>query len=400
LSRKPVFFAPWRNDFQAGFPAKSPGRRAEKSNLRDTKTQYYMDLQNLVRENIKRLTPYSSARKEFSGAARIFLDANENSFGSPLEHDFNRYPDPLQTRIKRELAAVHPVAPDEIFVGNGSDEAIDLLFRIFCEPRRDNIVICPPTYGMYEVSAEINDVEIRRANLTLDFELDLPAIEKAAGANTKLLFICSPNNPTGNGFPREDTLRLAKSFAGIVVVDEAYIHFSKDESLAGEINNYPNLVVLQTFSKAWGLAGLRVGLAFANREIIRLFNQVKPPYNVSEIAQEAILSALQNRETVEATVRQIIYERGHLIEKLGRSPFVTKIYPTDSNFVLVKTIDAASIYRFLLDEKIVVRNRDNVELCQGCLRITVGTPEENQSLLKALSKLAALKNRGREENDK
>ena len=245
-------------------------------------------LENLVRENIKRLVPYSSARKEFTGAARIFLDANENSFGSPLGKNYNRYPDPLQWKLKEKIAEINSVNPAEIFIGNGSDEAIDLLFRIFCEPRRDNILICPPTYGMYEVSAEVNDVEVKRANLTKDFKLDLAAIENAIDENTKLLFICSPNNPTGNSFGREEILNLAKSFGGIVVVDEAYIHFSSEKSLIDEINNFPNLVVLQTFSKAWGLAGLRVGLAFANAEIIALFNKVKPPYNISEIAQNAI----------------------------------------------------------------------------------------------------------------
>ncbi|HQU86208.1 MAG TPA: histidinol-phosphate transaminase, partial [Pyrinomonadaceae bacterium] len=281
-------------------------------------------------------------------------------------------------------AANYSVKPTEIFLGNGSDEAIDLLFRIFCEPRKDNILICPPTYGMYEVSAEINDVEIKRANLTEDFRLDLNAIESAFNKNTKLLFICSPNNPTGNSFAKAEILNLTKNFNGIVVVDEAYIHFSSEESLLSEINNFPNLVVLQTFSKAWGLAGLRVGLAFANEEIIKLFNKVKPPYNISEIAQNAILEAFENAEQVEKTIAEIISEREKLIENLRGFSFVKKIYPTDANFVLVKTSDAEKIYKFLLDEKIVVRNRNNVELCEGCLRITIGTPQENESLLKAL----------------
>lgn len=345
------------------------------------------NLENIVRENIKRLTPYSSARKEFSGEAQIFLDANENSFGSPLSVNYNRYPDPLQWKIKEKVAAKNSVKPTEIFLGNGSDEAIDLLFRIFCEPKRDNILICPPTYGMYEVSAEINDVEIKRANLTDDFQLDLKAIENEINVNTKLLFICSPNNPTGNSFEREEILNLTKNFGGIVVVDEAYIHFSSEKSLLDQINNFPNLVVLQTFSKAWGLAGLRVGLAFANEEIIKLFNKVKPPYNISEIAQNAILEAFENAEKVEKTIVEIISERKKLIEKLREFSFVKKIYPTDANFVLVKTSDAEKIYKFLLDEKIVVRNRNNVELCDGCLRITIGTTEENESLLNALEKL-------------
>lgn len=344
------------------------------------------NLENIVRENIKRLTPYSSARKEFSGAAQIFLDANENSFGSPLETNYNRYPDPLQLKIKEKVAANYSIKPTEIFIGNGSDEAIDLLFRIFCEPRKDNILICPPTYGMYEVSAEINDVSIKRAKLTADFQLDLNAIENAIDENTKLLFICSPNNPTGNSFPLEEILNLTKNFDGVVVVDEAYIHFSDEKSLISEINNFSNFVVLQTFSKAWGLAGLRVGLSFANEEIIKLFNKVKPPYNISEIAQNAILEAFENAEKVEKTIAEIISERENLIKNLDEFSFVQKIYPTDANFVLVKTTDAENIYKFLLDEKIVVRNRNNVELCEGCLRITIGTSQENESLFKALEK--------------
>jgi len=345
------------------------------------------DLENLVRENIKNLTPYSSARKEFSGAAQIFLDANENSFGSPLAQNFNRYPDPLQTSIKEKIAEWNNVKPSEIFVGNGSDEAIDLLFRIFCRPQIDNVLICPPTYGMYEVSAEINDVKIKRANLTVDFELDFERIKNSIDENTKLLFVCSPNNPSGNSFERENILRLVKDFQGLVVVDEAYIHFSQEKSLVSEINNFPNLVILQTFSKAWGLAGLRVGLAFADEKTIKLFNRVKPPYNVSQIAQEAILQALENKSQVKETIAEIVSEREKLIEKLNEFSFVTKIYPSDANFILVKSTDAEQIYKFLLGEKIVVRNRSNVELCAGCLRITVGTSEENKALLNSLEKL-------------
>lgn len=345
------------------------------------------NLQNLVRANIKRLTPYSSARKEFTGAAQIFLDANENSFGSPLARNYNRYPDPLQWKIKEKIAEMNSVNPQNIFIGNGSDEAIDLLFRIFCEPRKDNILICPPTYGMYQVSADINDAEIKRANLTEDFQLDFAKIENEIDENTKLLFICSPNNPTGNAFAKFDLSNLARKFNGIVVVDEAYIHFSRENSMLEELENLPNVVILQTFSKAWGLAGLRVGLAFANEEIIQLFNKVKPPYNISEIAQNAILDALENRQEVEHNISQIINEREKLIENLSKLSIAMKIYPTDANFILVKTVDAEKIYRFLLDEKIVVRNRNNVELCEGCLRITIGTPEENESLLKSLKKL-------------
>lgn len=357
----------------------------------------FMNLEDLVRANIKKLVPYSSARKEFAGPARIFLDANENSFGSPLTRDYNRYPDPLQRKIKEKLAEINRLRPAQIFVGNGSDEAIDLLFRIFCEPRRDNVLICPPTYGMYEVSAAINDVAVRRASLTEDFRLDLAGIENASDARTKLVFICSPNNPTGNGFPREEILSLAKSFRGIVVVDEAYIHFSREKSFVEEIENHPNLVVLQTFSKAWGLAGLRVGLAFAGEEIIALFNKVKPPYNVSEIAQEAVLRAIENREKVKEMIAGIIAEREKLIDALSGLPVVEKVYPTDANFALVKTKETEKIYRFLLERAIVVRDRSRVRLCDNCLRITVGTPEENRRLLEEIEEYGRRREGGKEE---
>jgi histidinol-phosphate aminotransferase len=344
------------------------------------------NLDNLVRENIKRLTPYSSARKEFSGTATVFLDANENSFGSPFGN-YNRYPDPLQSKIKSKAVDLQSVDKNEIFIGNGSDEAIDLLFRIFCEPKIDNILICPPTYGMYQVSAEINDVAIKRANLTKDFGLDVEKINATVDKNTKLLFICSPNNPTGNSMNRGDILSLSKTFNGIIVVDEAYIHFSQEESLVSEINNFPNLVVLQTFSKAWGLAGLRVGLAFASVAIIELFNKVKPPYNISQIAQEAVLQAFDNKFTVDKNIADIIFERKRLIENLNTLQVITHNYPTDANFVLSETSDANIVYQHLIDEQIVVRNRNNVEMCEGCLRITVGTPEENDKLIEALKKL-------------
>ena len=345
------------------------------------------DLENLVRENIRRLTPYSSARKEFSGAAQIFLDANENSFGSPLAENFHRYPDASQSEIKKAVAQRENVSPTEIFVGNGSDEAIDLLFRIFCRPQTDNILICPPTYGMYEVSAAINDVETRRAFLTTDFQLDSEAIKNQIDANTKLLFICSPNNPTGNAMRRDAIIELIENFAGIVVVDEAYIHFSTEQSFVKEIGKYTNLVVLQTFSKAWGLAGLRVGLAFANAAIIELFNRVKPPYNVSQAAQNLVLQALKNQSKADKKIARIIEERGKLIDEIKFLSFVEKIHPTDANFVLVKCSDATEIYQYLLAEKIVVRNRTQIELCENCLRITVGTADENEKLIESLRKL-------------
>ena len=359
-------------------------------------------LEKLVRPNIQRLAPYSSARSEFSGAAEIFLDANENGFGSPalFAGNYNRYPDPLQREIKRQIAADKKVKPEEIFIGNGSDEAIDLLFRIFCEPKKDNALILPPTYGMYEVSAAINETAIRRADLTEDFRFDLARIKNAVDADTKLIFICSPNNPTGNRFAHSEILEIAGNFGGIVAVDEAYIDFASEKSLIDEIERYPNLVVLQTFSKAWGLAGLRVGMAFASKEIIALFNKVKPPYNVSEIAQRAILEALENRQAIEKTITAIVVEREKLALDLKNFRFVQKIYPSDANFLLVKTDDADVIYEFLLDEKIVVRNRARVELCEGCLRITVGNFAENRALLTALRKLDQQREAGKLQKEK
>jgi histidinol-phosphate aminotransferase len=338
----------------------------------------------LVRENIRDLVPYSSARGEFKGDARIFLDANENAFGSPLEVLYNRYPDPLQTEIKDRIAELENVSPSQIFIGNGSDEAIDILVRVFCRPGIDSILICPPTYGMYEVTAAINDVAVRRVNLTSDFQLDTGAVLRGCDANTKLIFLCSPNNPTGNSLKREAILNVLDNFAGIVVVDEAYIHYAKTGSLLEKLDDHPNLVILQTFSKAWGLAGLRVGLAFAAPDIIGLLNKVKPPYNISQAAQSLILAALGNKGRVESAIEQTMAERSRLERELRRFDLVQTIYPSDANFLLVKVADAAGLYRALLSGQIVVRNRSNVELCDGCLRITVGTPEENTELLRAI----------------
>ncbi len=348
-----------------------------------------IDFEKLVRMNIVRLKPYSSARKEFTGEARIFLDANENSFGSPVSVGLNRYPDPLQLAVKEVLSGILGADVDEIFLGNGSDEAIDLLFRVFCEPRTDNIIICPPTYGMYEVSADINDVEIRRVPLTADFELDVSGILSAVDLNTKMVFVCSPNNPTGNAMKREDVLALLDSFHGIVVVDEAYLHFSGNGSFIKEIRNYPNLVVLQTFSKAWGMAGLRVGLAIAGEVVIGLMNRVKPPYNLSTVAQEMILKTLEKGSEVEVSIKRILDERTRLVETLEHVPCVEKIFRSDANFVLVRVSDADSLYRWLLDDAIVVRNRSTVELCEGCLRITVGTPEENDALIESMRRFVS-----------
>jgi histidinol-phosphate aminotransferase len=342
------------------------------------------DVQSLARKNIRDLKPYSSARSEFSGSAQVFLDANENPYGSPAGDGFNRYPDPLQTELKQRIAEMKSVKPSQIFVGNGSDEAIDLLFRIFCEPGCDRVLICPPTYGMYKVSAAINDVHVLRVNLTDEFQLDVNAVSAAFSPLTKILFICSPNNPTGNSMDRTAVLELARNFSGIVVVDEAYIDYAEQPSLIDAIDEHPNLVVLQTFSKAWGMAGLRVGMAFANEEIIELLNSVKPPYNVSSIAQRAVLEATRDRSWVTDHAKETVRERRKLVSALTEFPFVERVHASDANFVLVRTAHPDAVYRYLIENKIIVRNRSNVELCEGCLRITVGTADENILLLDAL----------------
>lgn len=345
------------------------------------------DLNSLLRDNIKRLTPYSSARDEYKGEASVYLDANENSFGSPLPVSYHRYPDPLQWKVKYRLADIKGVPPQNIFLGNGSDEAIDILYRAFCRPGIDNVILCPPTYGMYEVSANINDAIIRKASLTEDFQLDLEAIEAAIDENTKLIFICSPNNPTANAIDKESIEMVLNNFDGIVVVDEAYINFSKHKSLIQELTEYPNLVILQTLSKAWGLAALRMGMAFASEDIINIFNKIKPPYNINQASQELALEALGNVEQVNAWIKETVEERNRLTGELEKLAIVEKVYPSDANFLLVKTTDAKVIYGSLVEKGIIVRDRSKVELCAGCLRITIGTPDENVTLLQALQNI-------------
>ena len=342
------------------------------------------DVQKLLRENIRHLVPYSSARDEFTGVAQVCLDANENSLGSPLTKWYNRYPDPYQHQLKKEISKIKNVAVNHIFLGNGSDECIDVLYRCFCVPAKDNVIICPPTYGMYEVSANINDITIRRAPLLDNFQLDLVHIETLADENTKMIWICSPNNPTGNSMHREDIETVLNNFNGLVVIDEAYINFSRHKSFIQELHDYPNLVVLQTFSKAWGLAGLRLGLAFAPAEIISVMNKVKPPYNISEATQQLALQALQNVDQVNDMIYELVNMREALKEVLEGLPVVEKVYSSDANFLLVKTNDAKKAYRFLLSKSIVVRDRSNVQLCDNCLRITIGTEEENTKLVDAL----------------
>jgi len=342
------------------------------------------NINNILRENIKRLVPYSSARDEYQGEASVFLDANENAFGSPLEQPYNRYPDPLQIEVKKRLSAIKGVPIRNIFLGNGSDEAIDILYRSFCNPGVDNVILVPPTYGMYQVSANINDVAIRNVPLTIDFQLNLEGIAEAIDKNTKMIFVCSPNNPTGNSINRPDVETLLANFDGIIVVDEAYINFSRQRSFIQELTEYGNLVVLQTLSKAWGLAGLRVGMAFASEEIIEVMNKVKPPYNVNEASQQLALQALGNIEQVNAWIKETLAQRDKLVLGLKDFEFVEDIYPSDANFILVKTTQPKGIYNFLVQKGIIVRDRSKVELCAGCLRITVGTPAENEILLNTL----------------
>ena len=341
-------------------------------------------IESLVRDNIKSLKPYSSARHEFEGKASVYLDANENPFGSTLEESFNRYPDPLQWQLKFQLTRIKGVPAENIFIGNGSDEVIDIAYRIFCNPGKDNVIICPPTYGMYEVSGNINDVEIRKVNLTPDFQLDVEAILNAVDEHSKLLFICSPNNPTGNNMNRADIEYLLNNFPGIVIIDEAYINYSNQKTFIQELTEYSNLIVMQTLSKAWGLAALRLGLCYASMDIIDLFNIVKPPYNINLASQELGLQALQNTSMINDWIKTTVNERESLKNQLPAFSFVEKVFPGDANFLLVKVSDADRLYQFLAANEVVVRNRSKEPLCEGCLRITVGTPDENNTLIELL----------------
>ena len=339
------------------------------------------ELNKLVRPNIRALEPYSCARDEFKGMeAHVFLDANESPYNNP----FNRYPDPLQEKLKGRLAPLKQVRPSQIFLGNGSDEAIDLVYRIFCTPGRDNVVAIAPTYGMYKVCADINDVEYRAVPLSPDWQLDPQALLRAADAQTKVIWICSPNNPTGNEFPREVIHEVLTGFGGIVVIDEAYSDFSSQVPFRTMLDRYPNLIVLNTFSKAWASAAIRLGMAFASEDIIALFNKVKYPYNVNLLTQEKALALIDDLATVDSWLAQIRREREHVLPALGELPIVRAVFPSDANFVLVRVTDANRIYRYLVEKGIVVRNRHRVQLCNDCLRITIGTRQENNELLGAL----------------
>lgn len=345
---------------------------------------HMFDIDRLVRPNIRNLVPYSSARDEFHGEAKVFLDANENSLGSPLLTWRNRYPDPHQTALKARLSEVKGVGAEHIFLGNGSDEAIDILYRAFCEPGRHNVVVCPPTYGMYEVSAAINGVDVRKAPLTAGFGLDMEALEDAVDADTRIVWLCSPNNPTGNSLDRTDIETVLNNFEGLVVVDEAYINFSRQRSLLTELTEYPNLVVLQTLSKAWGLASLRIGMAFASAAVVEVMNRIKPPYNINGASQELALQALEEVGQVNDMIRILVSERERLADALHAHPAVLHVFPSDANFLLVRVSQARALYTHLLDNGIVVRDRSTQPGCADCLRITVGTPFENEALLKVL----------------
>lgn len=342
-----------------------------------------MNLQNLVRKKIASLVPYSSARDEFTGEAQVFLDANENPFNEP----YNRYPDPLQRKLKQKIAEIKNVTPDKIFLGNGSDEPIDLLIRAFCEPETDNIVTIDPSYGMYQVAANINDVSIRKVPLSANFTLDPMTVLHAVDLHTKLIFLCSPNNPSGNNLSRSAMHHIARHFKGIVVVDEAYIDFSPGNSLLPDLDRHKNLVVLQTFSKAWGMAGIRLGMAFASPEIIGILNKIKYPYNLNILTQEKALEMLENKVQVENWVATLINERNRISAELEKLDQVKTVYPSDANFLLVSVENAGLIYNKLVEKGIIVRDRSKVNLCAGCLRITIGSPEENNLLLEALKNI-------------
>ena len=339
-------------------------------------------IKELVRPNIWSLAPYSSARNEYSGhVAHVFLDANENPFNGP----YNRYPDPLQESLKERLSEVKNVPAENIFLGNGSDEAIDLVYRCFCEPKKDNVVAICPTYGMYEVCANINDVEYRNVMLDENYQITAEKLLAACDANTKAIWICSPNNPTGNDINNEEIEKVIENFDGIVIVDEAYIDFSKQKSFKQYVSNDNyNVIVLQTMSKAWGSAAIRLGMAFAKKEIIAIFNKVKYPYNVNLLTQEQAMKRLKDTQPVEQWVNILLQERGRTMEAFGELPICEKIYPTDANFFLAKVKDAQKTYDYLVDKGIIVRNRTRVSLCNNCLRVTIGTREENNELLGAL----------------
>ncbi len=344
-----------------------------------------MNINSLLRDNIRNLKAYSSARDEYKDVTdgMVFIDANENPFVS----DVNRYPDPQQTKVKERISELKGITANQILLGNGSDEVLDLIFRAFCEPHQDNVITLPPTYGMYSVLANLNAIEIKEVLLNFDFEPDVERILEVKNDNSKLVFICSPNNPTANNFQAEKIEKLIKSFNGIVVIDEAYIDFSKQESWLSRLSEFPNLIITQTLSKAYGLAGIRLGICFASEEIITVLNKIKPPYNVNQLTQDKALERLNSIKEVEKEVSQILKERQRLIIALEAITIVEKVYPSDANFLLVRVDDANKRYQQLIEKGIVVRNRTNQPLCKNCLRFTIGTSVENEKLIKSLKVL-------------
>lgn len=342
-----------------------------------------MNLQQLVRKNIWNLKAYSSARDEFKGEASVYLDANEN----PLNGPYNRYPDPLQWKLKEKVSEIKHVDTSKIFFGNGSDEPIDIVIRVFCEPTVDNIVAIDPTYGMYKVCADINNVEYRQVLLKDNFTLDADSVLKATDNHTKIIFLCSPNNPSGNLLNKDEVLKIVLNFSGIVIIDEAYIDFAPEASWISQLDNYPNVVILQTFSKAWGIAAVRLGMAFASPEIINLFNKVKYPYNINILTQNFVYTELDKLQLKEEWVKTILEQRSYLEQELQKRNLVEKIYHSDANFILVKVTDANGIYNKLVDRGIIIRNRHTVSLCNDCLRITIGTQDENKKLIEALTSI-------------
>jgi histidinol-phosphate aminotransferase len=341
-----------------------------------------MNVKDLIRSNVRALVPYSSARDDYKeeDSSMTFMDANEN----PFETGLNRYPDPKQKAVKSVLSEQKGINPKNILLGNGSDEVLDLLFRAFCEPGIDNCITLPPTYGMYGVLAAINDIKEIQVKLTDQFEPDIPEIVKAMDNNSKLLFLCSPNNPTGNLFKRKSIESILNKFNGVVIIDEAYIDFCQSESWIESLDQYPNLVVIQTLSKAYGMAGLRLGVCYASETIINVLNKIKPPYNINQLTQKTVLKVLSNTEQLKGEVKMILEERASLAEKLVSISFVKKVYPSESNFILLKVDHAEKRYEQLLRQQVVIRNRHNQPLCENCLRITVGTPQENKFLLDKL----------------
>ena len=342
-----------------------------------------MNIQELTRENIKFLKPYSSARDEYTdlNTAMVFLDANEN----PFENGLNRYPDPQQTKLKRALSDLKKIPVNQLLLGNGSDEVLDLIFRAFCEPKKDNVITLPPTYGMYEVLAKINNVENHKLALTNQFQPNVETILRTVDLNSKIIFLCSPNNPTGNSFSNEKIEKLLQTFKGLVVIDEAYIDFSEQKSWLERLEEFPNLIITQTLSKAYGMAGIRLGICYASKEIIAILNKIKPPYNVNKLTQKKALKRVLNQLKVQKEIGKILAQREKLVKKLESISFIEKIYPTDANFVLIKVDNANNRYQQLLKKGIVIRNRTKEPLCENTLRLTIGTKSENKKLLKVLS---------------